>query len=1659
MNDVTLKTASAANTAWGLDFLAGGGEMGAKMRAYDWAGSPLGPAHLWPQSLKTAIRILLSSRYAMWMAWGPGLTFFCNDAYLPTLGVKAKWALGSSARKVWSEVWEFAGPRIEQVLTTGTATWDENLLLYLERSGFPEETYHTFSYSPLPDDAGNIVGMLCVVTETTARVIAERRMTLLRDLATELTLTRRLEDVGPALNRILGNQPDLPFVSMYLFDTPGEHHAIRLCFIGTTADDALFPRFIQLDAQAPLPVEGMLAGNRDIAMADLATRLGGTPGPAGAAGDQARLVPLMQGPDRCIGFAVVGLAPYRRSDPDYIGFIDLLARQIEANLASVSAYEEERRRAEALAELDRVKTAFFSNVSHEFRTPLTLMLGPLEELIEKRPPDIRPENLALAETAQRNGLRLLKLVNSLLDFSRLEAGRAQAQFRPTDLSAYTAELAASFESLLDRAGLVYRIDCPPLPQPVHVDHDMWEKIVLNLLSNAFKFTMVGEVAVALRPSADGQQVQLIVSDTGTGISPEDQARLFQRFYRVAGAQGRSFEGSGIGLALVQELVRQHGGDITVDSEPGKGSRFIVTLPVGTAHLPDGQILNDTAATQSSQADSFVSEAMTWLEDGATETRNQPDQTGAPDYGSRTAAQAGRRVLLADDNRDMREYIHRLLLAEGYVVEAVENGVEALEAIRRNPADLILSDIMMPQLDGYGLLRAIRTDPLLRHTPVIFLSARAGDESRLDGIDAGADDYLVKPFSARELVVRVARNLEITRLHRETEQALVEEATTLEILSRVGAMVTAQLDLDSVVQAVTDAATRLTGAAFGSFFYNVENEAGESYMLYALSGVSRDAFAKFPMPRNTAVFAPTFQGEGIVRSDDITRDPRYGHNEPHHGMPDGHLPVRSYLASSVVSRSGDVLGGLFFGHPNAGVFDERSERLLEGIAAQASIAIDNARLYKAAQAEIAERRKTETALRESEARFRNMADNAPVIIWITEANGNCTYINPRWTELTGLTAQQTLGFGGLEAIHPEDRQRCRDMFLAAHASHDAFRMEYQLRGAGGQYHWVMSAALPRFDGETFLGFIGSVVDLTDRKRLEEQQELLLAIARDVNATLEKKVDERTRELTATNARLRNEISERARAEEALGHAQKMEAIGQLTGGVAHDFNNLLTVIVGNIETLQRQIRRETPDRARMLRAIDNAAKGAERGAALTQRLLSFSRRAPLEPQPVDVNTLVAGMSDLMRRSLGEQVTIATELEAGLWTVNADPNQLENVLLNLAVNGRDAMPEGGTLTILTRNVSFAESSHDLAGDHVLISVRDTGTGMPQEVMEQAFEPFFTTKDIGHGTGLGLSQAYGFVKQSGGHVKLDSVLQQGTTVSIYLPRLAQADAPGTDAPATRTRPQDSGHIPRGNETILVVEDDPDVRRHSCDILNDLGYRVLQAETGAAALAMLERHPEIALLFTDIGLPGGMNGRQLSEAARRRWPALKVLFTSGYAQHAVVHDGRLDPGVQLLSKPFTYLALARKCRAVLDSIGSARVGPDVGATAKPAAAAGSRRLLLVEDDPLMVSVLAEGLDDAGYTHVETATSGNAALTAMQENPDIAIVVMDMGLPDMRGDQLLLALRTARPELPVVIASGYGRTMLEKRMAGIPNLNFIDKPFLAAELAELLTRIGFGPD
>jgi PAS domain S-box-containing protein len=604
--------------------------------------------------------------------------------------------------------------------------------------------------------------------------------------------------------------------------------------------------------------------------------------------------------------------------------------------------------------------------------------------------------------------------------------------------------------------------------------------------------------------------------------------------------------------------------------------------------------------------------------------------------------------------------------------------------------------------------------------------------------------------------------------RADEQALREQTRTLEILNRVGSALAVQNDLHQLVQIITDAGVELTGAAFGAFFYNVSNSAGESYMLSTLSGAPREKFEHFPMPRNTAVFAPTFKGEGIVRSDDITADPRYGHNAPHRGMPEGHLPVRSYLAVPVISRSGAVVGGLFFGHASPGIFTARSESNLAGLASEAAVALDNARLTESVQRELEERKRAELALRE------------------------------------------------------------------------------------------------------------------------------------FNASLEQQIAERTRQIEAQA--------------DALRQSQKMEAVGQLTGGVAHDFNNLLQIIMANLELIRRSAASDT---ARALRAVNAALNGAKAAAALTQRLLAFARRQPLDPKLINLNVLINGMSDLLHRTLGEPIDIENVLGAGLWQVEVDANQLENAIINLAVNSRDAMQEGGRLTIETANSrideAYAKANPEaIPGQYVVLSVSDTGLGMDAQTASRAFEPFYTTKPVGQGTGLGLSQVYGFVKQSGGHIKIYSEVGMGTTIRIYLPRVI-ADRGNESEIISSSQPPPKAH----RERVLVVEDDEDVRVQSVESLRELGYLVFEAADARSALRLLEQQQgEIDLLFTDVVLPGGISGAQLAAEATARWPKLRVLFTTGYARNAIVHHGRLDAGVQLITKPFSFDELASKVRDVLEAL-----------------------------------------------------------------------------------------------------------------------------------------------
>ena len=1043
------------------DIFVGDGEMARLMRAHDWASTSLGSPDSWPNALKVALRLLLTSRFEMWLGWGPDINFFYNDAYRPTLGVKHPRSLGMATKELWPEIWEDIRGRLATVYEKGEATWDEALLLLLERNGYPEETYHTFSYSPLLGDDGKVQGVFCAVSEDTDRVISERRLESLRELASSLAGADSRRKVLEAAEQALGaNTRDLPFSLTYLFDDRGR--ARLACATGVSGDHPLAPETLK---DGENPVWDLAAVWSDPTQVLIRA---GDPSqlPAGAwdrAPERVAIVPLIgQGAEKPLGAMVVGLNPYRPQDATYVPFLKLLAGQLASGLSSAAVYEAERRRAEAMAEAARMR--------QEAAEVLAKANERLTSEVEQR-------------TAERDRLREL--------------------FRQSP----------SFMAILRGE-----------------DH------VFELANDAY-------------------------------------------------------------LQLV-----------------------------------------------------------------------------------------GHRDLLGRSVRDA-----------------------------------------LPEVDGQGYFEL------------------------LDGVLNSGE-----PFTGRNLAVQIQ---------------------------------TAR------------------GEPLEERFVNL-------------------------------IYQPIFDA---------------------HGAPSG------------------------------------------------------------------------------------------------------IFVN---------------------------------------------------------------------------GF-----DVTDQKRAEDQLQQM-------NETLEHRVEQRTEELAQTLEQLRRETSEREAAENALRHAQKIEALGKLTGGVAHDFNNLLQVISGNLQLLSKDI----AGNARAETRVQNALAGVSRGAKLASQLLAFGRRQPLEPKVVNVGRFIKGMDDMLRRALGEEIEIETVISGGLWNTLVDPGQIENALLNLAINARDAMDGRGRLTIEAGNAlldaDYARQHDDVQpGQYVMIGVTDTGQGIPEEVLERVFEPFFSTKPEGKGTGLGLSMVYGLVKQSGGHIKIYSEVGEGTTVKLYLPRVTQTEDVLVDVSSAPVR--------GGDETVLVVEDDEDVRDSAVALLTELGYRVLKAKDAASAWSVIESGVPIDLLFTDVVMPGPLRSPELARKAKERLPHLAVLFTSGYTENAIVHGGRLDPGVELLGKPYTREALARKVRHVLGNQAQHRMAEEqLGqARSRPAQtdATSALTVLIVEDDELIRSSTAEILQDAGYVVVEAADA-EAAMNALEACP-VDILLADVGLPKVSGVALAHDAKSRLPDLRVVFATGDDAAATSD--AALLGAGVLIKPYSPQELRAALQHIG----
>jgi PAS domain S-box-containing protein len=1359
----------------GAACLAGGGAMGALMRSFDWSATPVGPVENWPQSLRTALSILLGSGYPMYIAWGPEFVQFYNDAYRPILGsTKHPGALGQSTPECFAEIWDFIGPMFGRVMEHGEATTLVDQLLPLERHAYVEECYFTFSYSPIREESGKTGGVFVTVIETTERVIGERRLRTLRDLAARAAEAKQAEEACRIASGILAaNAHDLPFSLIYLLNAD-ESRAELAGAAGVETGSRLAPSSLPLDDAACWPLTEVLASGKPLAMGGIPSRFGQiTCGPWPETIRQSVVLPIGKpGHGSPTAFLIAGVSPRRALDESYIAFLEMVAANIATAIANARAHEEEKRRAESLAELDRAKTAFFSNVSHEFRTPLTLLMGPLEDALSSAPEVVREQLLV----AHRNSLRLLKLVNTLLDFSRIEAGRLEAVYEAVDLSALTAELTSGFRSAVERAGLELVVDCPALPEPVYADRDMWEKIVLNLLSNAFKFTFEGSITVALRPAAN--QVELSVEDTGTGIPAEELPRIFDRFHRVRGARGRTHEGTGIGLSLVQELVRLHGGSVRAESARGKGSRFVVSIPLGNAHLPPERVGAGRRSLSTSLGPAaYVEEALRWL----------------PAESQERAAGAGprARVLLADDNADLRDYLSRLLKEE-YEVEAVPDGLRALERALAGPPDLVLTDVMMPGLDGFELLQKLRANPRTRTVPVILLSARAGEESRVEGWKAGADDYLVKPFTAKELLARVRTHLEMGRLRRTMDESLRESQERLRATYEQAPIAICELTTDGVFADMNREFCELTGYARedlrnraflelihpGDLAGTVESlpPRMEARLLLA-DGRTVWADLTCNAVRDAAGVPKYF----IVAARDVTRRKEVLEGERRHsrrlaalarvaveiagansseavraiitrrageiiGAVRGAISAQPHaagegrLSAPMKDRGGTILGFLELSGKSEGDFTEDDEAILVQLAEMGSVAINNALLFE--------------SLRDREERLRALYNQVAAGIAQTDLAGRFVQVNETFCRIAGRSSGELLGLGIHDIIHAADLEQHRAHFeRMVREGHDSLYETRYVR-PDGSHAWVNNslARVNRPDGDPLFA-VAVVQDISDRKRLEEK----------------------------------------------LQHAAKLESLGVLAGGIAHDFNNLLTGILGNASLLMDEL----PLRSTGRSFASDIVLASERAAELTRQMLAYAGKGKFSIEPVDLSRQLSSIRSLIDASIPKHVRLELNLAQDLPPIEGDPGQIQQLVMNLVINGAEAAgEEPGTVRVTTelRRIGNAHWNGTLIGEelapgeYVGLEVADDGCGMDSATQAKIFDPFFTTKFTGRG--LGLAAVSGIIRSHGGALKLTSAPGQGSVFEVLFPVTKH-----------RRERQPGRGIVRGSGTIPVAGDDREV------------------------------------------------------------------------------------------------------------------------------------------------------------------------------------------------------------------------------------------------------------
>nr|HEX4313430.1 ATP-binding protein [Kofleriaceae bacterium] len=1385
--------------------LAGGGAAGELARRVDWAATPIGPVDTWSRALRSTAALVLHNHCPMLLWWGPEFVQIYNDAYRPVLGDHHPRAMGQRTRDCWSEIWHLLEPMIESPFRGGPATTNDDFAVALRRKSFLEEAHFLVAYSPVPDEtvATGVGGVLATVTETTEQVYAERQMRLLSELASRGAAgSDSAERACENAAGVLATDPwDVPYALVFLFDDAG---AARLVASAGFADRAAAQLAADVCAWA-----GRVTAT-EVAITACSDALPASPWHERPR--EAIAIPLAS-PDHAdpYGVLVCGVSPHRVLDAGYRAFFELATGQVVTAIRNARALEHERRRGEALAALDRAKTAFFSNVSHEFRTPLTLMLGPTDDAL--RSPERALVGDAL-EAVHRNALRLLKLVNGLLDFSRIEAGRMQAAYEPTDLAARTRDLGSVFRAAIERSGLKLRVELASLDEPIFVDVDMWEKIVLNLLSNALKFTFHGEIAMALEDRGDA--VALTVRDTGTGVPASELPRIFDRFHRVEGAAARTHEGTGIGLALVRDLVELHGGAVDVVSEVGAGTAFTVTIPKGSQHLDPARVIARATRTgagpvrDTAMAEAFAGEATRW---------QPPDEPIAPASLVAAVITPRPRVLVADDNADMRDYLARLL-APTCDVELAGDGAAALASALATPPDLVLSDVMMPELDGVELVAELRRHPATHAVPVVLLSARAGEDSQVEGLDAGADDYLVKPFSARELLARVRSQLELARGRRLA-------ASRLARLNRVTTALSAAAAPEAIARAAVTLGVEALDAQLAAMWF-VDAAARELVLAdaVAMAPELRAAAARMPLDGDTTVARAARTGEPsyVSRAEEVPR-----------GV--GRLPTTDRYRSRFVmpiAVAGEVVAVMGVSYTDWRTFGDDDRVVADALTTALAGSFERARLYAR---ETAARHVAEAA----QQRASFLADASAIL-------GSSLDFETTLASVARLAVPTIADWCTVE-LAPDVAPHASPVVACAVPDDRELADVYRSRGrrtAGGPARVerrgaITCVAVPMASRGRVLGTLGLCSGTAHRAIDSDDLRMAEELGRRAGVAID-------------NALLYRD----ARAAD----RRKDEFLAIL----GHELRNPLAPIVTALELGALHGSIDDRNRAVMERQLRHMVR-------LVDDLLDVSRIARGK---IDIDKRAMPLADALDQAVEmarpqferKQMTLAYDRGGTDHVVMGDVVRLVQVFGNVLANAARYTQTGGHVAVACR------------ADHrrATVTVRDDGSGIAPEVLPRIFELFeqgqrAATSQAGLGIGLAICRS--LVELHGGTIAATSLgVGRGSEFAIELPLWL-----GSGSDPAIVRPPALDDAPRARN-VLVVDDNADAAELLADVLGVHGYEVTISHDGEGALdAVAARTPDIVLL--DIGLPD-IDGYEVARRIRALGlgKSPHVVALSGYGQ-----------------------------------------------------------------------------------------------------------------------------------------------------------------------------------